>query len=104
MVWFTDKVLWAQEEVLIGTLMAAEHAGSAWAREWFVRMYNYVHDKWPLASHGFALWDNATDRKVTFVPHSNRVENFHHPRHLMLNLLAATRLLDRGGRVSQVFG
>ena len=103
-VWFTDKVLWAQEEVLIGTLMAAEHAGSAWAREWFVRMYNYVHDKWPLARHGFALWDNATDRKVTFVPHSNRVENFHHPRHLMLNLLAATRLLDRGGRVSQVFG
>ena len=103
-VWFTDKVLWAQEEVLIGTLMAAEHAGSAWARDWYVRMYNYVHDKWPLARHGFALWDNATDRKVTFVPHSNRVENFHHPRHLMLNLLAATRLLDRGGRVSQVFG
>ena len=102
--WFTDKVLWAQEEVLIGALMAAEHAGSAWAREWFVRMYNYVHDKWPLAKHGFPLWDNATDRKVTFVPHASRVENFHHPRHLMLNLLAATRLLDRGGRISGVFG
>ncbi|MCX6561755.1 MAG: AGE family epimerase/isomerase [Candidatus Aminicenantes bacterium] len=102
-VWFTDKVLWAQEEVLIGTLMIAEHAGSAWAREWFVKMYNYIHDKWPLAKHGYPLWDNGTDRKVTFVPHSNRIENFHHPRHLMLNLLASTRLLDRGGRVSGVF-
>jgi len=103
-VWFTDKVLWAQEEVLIGTLMAVEHAGSAWAREWFVKMYNYVHDKWPLARHGFALWDNAADRKVTFVPHYDRIENFHHPRHLMLNLLAAARLLERRGRVSEVFG
>jgi mannose/cellobiose epimerase-like protein (N-acyl-D-glucosamine 2-epimerase family) len=102
-VWFTDKVLWAQEEVLIGTLLAAEHAGNAWAREWFVKMYNYVHDKWPLAKHGFPLWDNGTDRKVTFVPHSTRIENFHHPRHLMLNLLASTRLLDRGGKVSGAF-
>jgi len=103
-VWFTDKVLWAQEEVLIGALMAAEHAGSAWAREWFVRMYNYVHDKWPLARHGFALWDAATDRKVTFVRHAGRIENFHHPRHLMYNLLAATRLAGRGGRLSRAFG
>jgi N-acylglucosamine 2-epimerase len=102
-VWYTDKVLWAQEEVLIGTLMAAEHAGSAWAKEWFVRMYNYVHDKWPLARHGFPLWDCGTDRKVTFVPHYSRIENFHHPRHLMLNLLAAGRLLERGGRVSGIF-
>jgi len=103
-VWFTDKVLWAQEEVLIGTLMAAEHAGSAWAREWFVRMYDYVHDKWPLARHGFALWDVGTDRKVTFVRHASRIENFHHPRHLMYNLLASTRLAGRGGRLSRVFG
>jgi mannose/cellobiose epimerase-like protein (N-acyl-D-glucosamine 2-epimerase family) len=103
-VWFTDKVLWAQEEVLIGTLMAVEHAGWGWARDWFVRMYNYVHDKWPLVRHGFALWDNATDRKVTFVRPYNRIENFHHPRHVMLNLLAATRLAGRGGRTSGVFG
>ncbi len=101
--WYTDKVLWAQEEVLIGTLMAAEHAGPAWAKEWFVRMYNYVHDKWPLARHGFALWDCGTDRKVTFVPHYSRIENFHHPRHLMLNLLAAGRMLERGGRLSGLF-
>jgi hypothetical protein len=84
--------------------MAAEHAGSAWAREWFVRTYDYVHDKWPLARHGFALWDVATDRKVTFVRHAGRIENFHHPRHLMYNLLASTRLAGRGGRLSRVFG
>jgi N-acylglucosamine 2-epimerase len=102
-VWFTDKVLWAQEEVLIGTMLTAEHMGNAWAHYWFIKMYNYVHDKWPLAKHGLALWDNATDRKVTFVPHSNRIENFHHPRHLMLNLLAAARLLEKGGKVSSIF-
>jgi mannose/cellobiose epimerase-like protein (N-acyl-D-glucosamine 2-epimerase family) len=101
--WFTDKVLWAQEEVLIGMMLAAEHTGNAWARSWFVKMHNYVHEKWPLAKHGFSLWDNATDRKVTFVLHSNRIENFHHPRHLMLNLLAASRLLANGGRVSGIF-
>jgi N-acylglucosamine 2-epimerase len=67
-------------------------------------MYNYVHDNWPLARHGFSLWDNGTDRKVTFVRHTSRIENFHHPRHLMLNLLAAERLFDRGGKVSGIFG
>jgi hypothetical protein len=32
-----------------------------------------------------------------------RVENFHHPRHLMLNLLALERMLRRGGGVSALF-
>ncbi len=98
--WFTDKVLWAQEEVLIGTLLAVEHRGFPWAKEWFTRMYDHVHAKWPLRRHGFALWDNGTDRKVTFVPHASRVENFHHPRHLMLNLLALRRIRDRAGAPS----
>jgi mannose/cellobiose epimerase-like protein (N-acyl-D-glucosamine 2-epimerase family) len=101
--WFTDKVLWAQEEALIGMMLAAEHTGNAWARRRFAKLYNYIHEKWPLAKYGFSLWDNATDRKVTFVLHSNRIENFHHPRHLMLNLLAASRLLANGGRVSGIF-
>ena len=31
-----------------------------------------------------------------------RVENYHHPRHLMENLLALRRIIDRGGAVSGV--
>jgi len=94
-VWFVDKALWAQEEVLIGALFAAEHTGWKWAKDQFVKMYNYVHEKWPLRKHGHALWDYGTDRKVTYVEHTNRIENYHHPRHLMLNLLAINRLLGK---------
>jgi mannose/cellobiose epimerase-like protein (N-acyl-D-glucosamine 2-epimerase family) len=95
-----DKVLWAQEEVLIGSLLAFEHTRWKWAKDWFIKMYNYVHDKWPLSKHGYSLWDNGTDRKVTYVEHYNRVENYHHPRHLMLNLLALDRLISRQGNPS----
>jgi len=102
-IWLVDKALWAQEEVLIGSLFAAERIGWKWAKDRFIKMYNYVHDKWPLAKHGYALWDNYTDRKITFVEHSNRVENYHHPRHLMLNLLAVNRMLERKGAVSNLF-
>ncbi len=96
-IWLVDKVLWAQEEVLIGSLLAFEQTRWKWAKDWFIKMYNYVHDKWPLAKHGHALWDNGTDRKVTYVENYNRVENYHHPRHLMLNLLALDRLISRQG-------
>ena len=102
-VWKTDKVLWAQEEVLVGALFIVEHTGAAWARDLFARQYAYVMDKYPLKKHGFALWINQGDRKVTFEPHYNRVENFHHPRHLMLNLLCLERMIERGGKVSGLF-
>jgi len=94
-IWLVDKVLWAQEEVLIGSLMVYEHTGWKWAKDWFIKMYNYVHDKWPLSKHGDSLWDNGTDRKVTYVEHYNRVENYHHPRHLMLNLMAIERMINK---------
>jgi len=99
--WFVDKALWAQQEVLIGALFALEHTGWKWARDQFVKTYNYVHDKWPLRKHGHALWDYGTDRKVTYVEHTNRIENYHHPRHLMLNLLAVNRLLEGKGAVAR---
>jgi len=50
-----DKVLWAQEEVLIGSLLASERTGWKWAKDWFIKMCNYVHDKWPLTKHGYSL-------------------------------------------------
>jgi N-acylglucosamine 2-epimerase len=102
--WSVDKVLWAQEEVLIGSLCVFEHTGEAWARDWFLRMYDYVQAHYPLRRYGFPLWITAADRKVTFERHATRVENYHHPRHLMLNLLALERLIGRGGRPSEVFG
>lgn len=84
--WLLDKVLWAQEEILIGTLMTDELTGEAWATEWFDRTYSYVMEHFPLAPHGLPLWITSADRRVTFEPHTTRIENYHHPRHLLLNL------------------
>jgi len=99
-VWKTDKVLWLQEEVLIGTLFIIEHSGAQWAKDWFSRMFTYVQDKYPLKQYGYPLWILSSDRKVTFTEHSGRVGNFHHPRHLMLNLLTLERMIQRRGKTS----
>ena len=97
-IWKLDKVLWAQEEVLIATLCMIEHTGDPWAFHWFDKMYKYVLDKYPLEKHGFRLWSIGGDRKVTFVKESARVENYHHPRHLMLNMLSLERIINAGGK------
>lgn len=99
-VWLVDKVLWAQEEVLIGTLMLVE-AGVEWAAEEFSRMYRYVRSTYPLASRGVPLWMYAGNRRVeydSFLALPRRLENYHHPRHLLLNLMTLDRLIARQNR------
>jgi hypothetical protein len=94
-----DKVLWAQEEVLIGSLYIFEKTGAAWAREMFDRTYEYVMNTYPLEKYGSPLWMYAGNRKVEFEEFKTRpkrVENYHHPRHLMLNLLSLERMIKRG--------
>lgn len=105
--WTLDKVLWAQEEVLIGTLFVIEHMGAQWARDWFARTWSYVQEKFPLKQHGSPVWMYAGNRKVEFEEFKTRpkrIENYHHPRHLMLNLLSLERMIKRGGKVSGLFG
>jgi len=92
-----DKVLWAQEEVLIGSLLVVERRGYDWAVELFRRTNSYVREKYPLKKYGSPLWMYASDRKASyevFLKMPKRVENFHHPRHLMLNLLRLERMLQ----------
>jgi N-acylglucosamine 2-epimerase len=94
-VWLTDKVLWAQEEVLIGTLFLVE-AGVEWAAEEFSRMYRYVRATYPLSGRGAPNWMYAGNRRMaaaSFLAMPRRLENYHHPRHLMLNLLVLERLI-----------
>ena len=95
-VWLVDKVLWAQEEVLIGSLLIVERRAYDWAVEMFQRTNNYVRMKYVLKKYGSPLWMYASDRKASyegFLRMPKRVENFHHPRHLMLNLLSLERML-----------
>lgn len=97
-IWILDKVLWLQEEVLIGSMLIIERTGSPWAIAMFEQMYRYIRDKYPLKSHGSPLWMYASDRRVTFEAFSRmpkRVENYHHPRYLMLNLLSLERMIKR---------
>jgi N-acylglucosamine 2-epimerase len=101
--WKVDKVLWLQEEVLIGTMCVIEHSGDQWAKDWFLSSYKYVIENYPLRKHGFSLWLNQGDRKLTFEPHYNRVENFHHPRHLMLNILSLDKIIYKKGKPSGIF-
>ncbi|MFH1742047.1 MAG: AGE family epimerase/isomerase [bacterium] len=102
-IWEVDKVLWAQEEVLIGALMIVEHSGLDWASGIFWKMYDYVMEHYPLKKHGYPLWNLAADRKATFEEQTTRVGNYHHPRHLMLNLLSLERMIERKGRTSGIF-
>ena len=97
-VWTLDKVLWAQEEVLIGSLMIFEVTGADWARDMFYRTYEYAQRTYPLKKYGSPVWMYAGNRRVDFEEFKTRpkrIENYHHPRHLMLNLLALERMAKR---------
>jgi mannose/cellobiose epimerase-like protein (N-acyl-D-glucosamine 2-epimerase family) len=94
--WDVDKVLWEQLEVLIGCLCMVENGSDRWASETFWRMFQYVRDHFRLERHGLPLYQFTGDRKVTFTPHSDRIENYHLPRYLMLCLLAVERMLENG--------
>ncbi len=98
-----DKVLWLQEEVLIGTMILLEHTDLKWPEWWFARTFDYVQEKFPLKKHGFPMWQMGGDRKVTHQPHTSRKGNYHHPRHLMHNLLVLERMIERGGKISGIF-
>jgi len=104
--WMLVKVLWAQEEVLIGSLMVVEHTGAEWARELFNRTFDYAQRTFPLKKHGSPLWMYAGNRRVEFEEFKTRpkrVENYHHPRRLMLNLLSLERMIKRKGEISGLF-
>lgn len=93
--WILDKVLWAQEEVLIGALLIYEHTGAPWAQQLFLRVLEYVEATYPLTALESPVWMSAGDRRMhveEFITRAPRIEHYHHPRHLMLNLLALERL------------
>lgn len=100
-VWKVDKVLWLQEEVLIGSLFLAEQTGDKWAEDCFVETLAYVHKNFDRPEYLF--WPAGGDR-VLEVQQKNRAENYHHPRHLMLNLLALNRMIARKGKTAGIFG
>jgi len=103
-IWELVKISWAQAFILINSLYIVENTGAQWAKDMFIDQFNWVQEKLPLKKYGFALWMEPRDRFVTFTPHSSRRDNYHHPRHLMLNCASLRRMTERGGKVSNIFG
>ena len=98
-----DKVLWLQEEVMIGCLILLEHTDWDWPAQWFERTFDYVEERFSLRPHGFPLYLYSGDRTVRFEERVTRKENYHHPRCVMRNLLALERMIERGGAPSGVW-
>ncbi len=102
-----DLMKWAyvEFEPLIGLMCIVEHTGAQWAKDWLDKQYRWVLDKFPLKKYGLPLWNDYTNRKgiCDRGDGSRRAENFHYPRHLMLNLLTVERMIKRNGKVSNVF-
>ncbi len=102
--WNTQKSMWLHDEILIGTMMVIEHTGAEWAKHWFTENLNYIRNKLDLRNHGYRGWVLFADRKATFNPAYDRTGNFHHPRHLIMNMLAIDRIKQRGGKTSGLMG
>ena len=102
-IWQLNKIHWAQVFVLMGSLPVIEHTGAQWAKDMFDRQNTWIQENFTLKPHGFHLWKATTDRKATFVPNATRKDIYHHPRHLMLNLMCLNRMIERGGKVSGIF-
>jgi len=99
-IWKVDKVLWLQEEVLIGSMFIAEHTGEEWAKKLFNETLEYVLKSF--TKPGNLFWASAGDRFVKEYA-KTRAEHYHHPRHLMLNLLSLKRMIKRKGKTSGLF-
>lgn len=102
--WDTRKALWLHDEICIGTMMAIEHSNPVWARRWYAQCFNFIRQKLDNRNYSCVGWEVFPDRWATFDPKYDRIENFHHPRHCMLDMQAIDRIRKRGGRVSGVFG
>ena len=95
--WDLGKPLYNQAESLIALLAIIEHTGNRQAIELFSEIYMFTIKNYVQKDRGFTLWQDGGDRWVTFREHGARAENFHHPRHLLLNLQALNRMIERGG-------
>jgi N-acylglucosamine 2-epimerase len=96
--WTLDKTLFPHQEALIGSLLMLDQTGDPWAREFYTSLDQYSRAHFPMKKIGSSLWQVIGNRQVDLTPEMKRAENYHHPRFLMLNLLATERLIRRNGK------
>ena len=95
------KVRWLQEEIMNGAFTLIEHTGDQWALNCFAETEKYVREKFVRPEYAFVI--DSGDRKMEKYS-MVRAEHYHHPRQLMVTLVAIERIMSRGGKPSGIFG
>lgn len=93
--YFYEKPLWALNEILIATLNIVERTGADWAARYFAMALRVIDEKYAVRKPGYMLF---ADRRMTFVPHTARQDNYHPLRQLMLNILTLDRMIESAGQ------
>lgn len=91
------KAFWSLAEVLVATLKVLARAPAPWAAEYFGLAQQVIDERFLLAPLGLPLYTLFTDRRLTRGTRTGRAEHYHHPRMLMLNILALDQMLARQG-------
>lgn len=86
------KAHWTIGETMIATIMAFEETREEWAGRYFAKAKSVNDEKFSLRSRGFPLHLLFADRKITFIPHTMRKDNYHYMRACLLCLEAIDRL------------
>ncbi|WP_160367326.1 AGE family epimerase/isomerase [Sphingobacterium humi] len=92
--YLTDKVLWAQEEVLWGCMLLIEAKDDAWAKAWFQKTLAYVEQHFIREDLAYKPWKNNGKRKMDTKEAGQRIENYHHPRQLLFIIQSIERILN----------
>ena len=95
--WTMDKTLFPHQEALNGAILLIEQRGDPWAISFYQEIDKYTREKFPMRAIHSPLWQVIGDRQVHLTPDMKRAENYHQPRFLMLNLLAAQKLAASKG-------
>jgi len=96
--YFYLKPLWALNEILVATLNILEQTGVEWAARYFETAQQLIDDKYSMKKRGKPGYMLFADRRMTYVPHTARQDNYHPLRQLMLCMLTLDRMIMRSGR------
>ena len=93
--YFYMRPLWALHEILVATLHIVEQTGAEWAVRYFDMAQKVMDERYSMRGRGMAGAMLFADRKMTYVPHTARQDNYHPPRQLMLALLTLDRMMKK---------
>lgn len=93
--WDLNKVLWAQHETLVGLLILIEKKKDPWAIDFYTKMFDYLLGHFMQKDRPFRPWKIGGNRFLSEQEEGNRIENYHHPRGLMLGLYYLNKLKQR---------